>query len=144
VHGKWPAFTCRKGVGEGFMSRLAYTWIGVSYMSILFYFMAICTYQLVGRNGPGTFSRFVDVPNHVFGTRSMSWVLLLFVPIIGMVFDVVLKVYASMFFPTQTQIHLEIESKEKADMRKRARGANNQIQGEGNATFRHREEGDSL
>jgi hypothetical protein len=73
----------------------------------------------------------------------MSWVLLLFVPIIGMVFDVVLKVFASMFFPTQTQIHLEIESKEKADVMKRARSTNNQIRGDVNDTFRHHEDGDS-
>ena len=59
VHGIWPAFTCRKGVGEGFPSRLAYTWIGVTWLSIIFYLFAISVYQLVGRRGASQFSGFV-------------------------------------------------------------------------------------
>ena len=51
----------------------------------------------------------------------MSWMLLVFGPIIGITFDVMFKVYSNMFYPTQTQIHLEIESKEKAASKKRAR-----------------------
>ena len=121
VHGKWPAFTCRKGVGEGFLSRLAYTWIGVTYGSILFYFFGIGVYQLIGRSGAGELSSFLMVVNHAFGTRSMNWMLMFFVPIIGMIFDVSLKVFANMYFPTQTQIHVEIESKEKRIAKQRAR-----------------------
>jgi len=30
------------------------------------------------------------------------------VPVAGMVFDVAFKVYANLFFPTQTQIHVEL------------------------------------
>lgn len=113
MHGKWPAFTCRKGVGEGFLSRLAYTWIGVTYGSILFYFFGVGVYQLIGRSGASGFSSFLMVVNHAFGTRSMNWILIFFIPIIGMIFDVSLKVFANMYFPTQTQIHVEMESKEK-------------------------------
>ncbi|GAX21711.1 phospholipid-transporting ATPase [Fistulifera solaris] len=109
IHGRWPAFTLRKGVGEGFYSRLAYTWHGVIFLSIGFYFFGICTYQLVGRIGASDFSSYVYVPNHVFGTRSMSWMLVTFVPIIAIGFDVSGKVFSNMFYPTQTQIHLEIE-----------------------------------
>jgi hypothetical protein len=126
VHGKWPAFTCRKGVGEGFMSRLAYTWIGVTYGSILFYFFGISVYQLIGRSGASGFSAFLMVVNHAFGTRSMSWLLLFFVPIFGMVFDVSFKVFSNMYYPTQTQIHLEIESKEKRIAKQQARALQKQ------------------
>jgi hypothetical protein len=90
-------------------------------MSILFYSLGIGTYQLIGRNGPGGFSNFTFVTNHVFGTRSMSWLLLFFVPIIAMTFDVVFKVFSNLYFPTQTQIHLEHEAKGKIEKRKRAR-----------------------
>lgn len=121
MHGKWPAFTCRKGVGEGFLSRLAYTWIGVTYGSILFYFFGVGVYQLIGRSGASGFSSFLMVVNHAFGTRSMNWILIFFIPIIGMIFDVSLKVFANMYFPTQTQIHVEMESKEKRLAKQKAR-----------------------
>jgi magnesium-transporting ATPase (P-type) len=117
VHGRWPAFTCRKNVGEGVLSRLAYTWVSITYFSIGFYLFFICIYQLLGRRGPSAFSRFVDTTNHVFGMRSMSWLLVVFVPVTGMIFDVTGKVYSNMFYPTQTQIHLEIESKGKTKAR---------------------------
>ena len=121
IHGKWPAFTCRKGVGEGFFSRLAYTWVGVTYLSIGFYLLAIAIYQLCGRVFVSSLSSFVDVANHVLGTRSLSWMLIAFVPVFGMVFDVCLKVFSNMFYPTQTQIHMEIESKEIAAHRKQGK-----------------------
>jgi hypothetical protein len=103
------------------MSRLAYTWIGVTYGSILFYFFGIGVYQLIGKSGPGGFSSFLLVVNHAFGTRSMNWMLMFFIPIVGMIFDVCLKVFANMYFPTQTQIHVEIESKEKRIAKQKAR-----------------------
>merc|ERR1712226_1768846 len=115
IHGRWPAFTCKNGVQEGFFSRVAYTWHGVTFGSIGFYLWAIALYQVIGRLFTSTLSGFTDVANHVLGTRSMSWMLITFVPIFGMVFDVALKVFSNMFYPTQTQIHLEIESTERAD-----------------------------
>ncbi|KAL7575732.1 hypothetical protein ACA910_003065 [Epithemia clementina (nom. ined.)] len=121
IHGRWPAFTCRKGVGEGVWSRLAYTWIGVTYLSIGFYLIAISIYQVMGRAFVSSLSSFVDVTNHVLGTRSLSWMLIVFVPIFGMVFDVSLKVFSNMFYPTQTQIHMEIESREIMLQRKTAK-----------------------
>lgn len=39
----------------------------------------------------------------------MSWMIVTFVPIIAIGFDVSGKVFSNMFYPTQTQIHLEIE-----------------------------------
>jgi hypothetical protein len=53
----------------------------------------------------------------------MSWLLIIFVPIAGMLFDVVGKVYSNMFYPTQTQIHLEFESQGKVLARKRRAAA---------------------
>jgi hypothetical protein len=113
VHGKWPFFTCRKGVVDGCWSRLPYTYIGVGLFSIAFYLVCISIYQLVGVQGASQFSAFTLTANHVLGTRSLTWMLILFVPIICMIFDVCGKVYSNMFFPTQTQIHLELESREK-------------------------------
>ena len=47
IHGEWPlAFTCRKDAGEGYFSRVAYTWVGVFWLSIVFYFFFIFTYQV--------------------------------------------------------------------------------------------------
>ena len=117
LHGRWPAFTCKKGVQEGFFSRVAYTWHGVTFGSIGFYLWAIALYQVLGRLFTSSLSGFTDVANHVLGTRSMSWMLIAFVPVFGMTFDVVAKVFSNMFYPTQTQIHLEIECKERAQRR---------------------------
>lgn len=118
VHGKWPPFTLRKGVGEGFAHRLGYTWIGVTIGSTLFYLFCISTYQLVGRKGANQFSGFTLTANQVLGRRSMSWMLILFVPIVGMILDVCLKLFANMYFPTQTQIHMEMESQGKIKLRR--------------------------
>ena len=120
----------------GFFNRLAYTWIGVVLLSYCFYWWALYVYavgtvvndtcslftvtsdvflmpfslaaQMIGRGGASTFSQFTDVPIHVFHMRSMSWFLVMLVPVVGMVFDVSGKVYSNMFYPTQTQIHVEI------------------------------------
>jgi hypothetical protein len=40
----------------------------------------------------------------------MTWMLILFVPIIAIVVDVCGKVFSNMFYPTQTQVHLEKEA----------------------------------
>jgi len=117
LHGRWPAFTCKTGVKEGFFSRCAYTWQSITFGSIGFYLWAIALYQVMGRLFTSSLSSFVDVTNHVLGTRSMSWMLITFVPIFGMAFDVSIKVFSNMFYPTQTQIHLEVESKERGQRR---------------------------
>ena len=42
--GEIPAFTCRRGKGEGWKSRIAWSWVGVSRFSIIFYiaFLYVC------------------------------------------------------------------------------------------------------
>jgi hypothetical protein len=93
--------------------------MGVFFLAIGMYFFFIFTYQLFGLFGASGFSGFTMVANHALGTRSMSWLIIVFVPIAGMVFDVVGKVYSNMFYPTQTQIHLELESQGKVLARRR-------------------------
>ena len=123
IHGHWPAFTCRKDVGEGFFSRVAYTWQGILWGSFLFYVFFISVYNVLGRKGAGTYSDFVGVGTHVFATRTMTWLLVIFVPVIAITFDVIFKTFSNMYYPTQTQIHQEIESKERMDIRKHQRQA---------------------
>jgi hypothetical protein len=45
--------------------------------------------------------------------RSITWVLSVLTPTIAVIFDVTGKVYSNIFFPTQTQIHAEIEAQER-------------------------------
>lgn len=124
VHGTWPWFTCRNGVGEGFLSRLPYTYIGVILFSIAFFLVCISIYQLGGLYGVNALSPFTLTTNHILGTRSLSWILILFVPMICMIFDVCGKVYSNMFFPTQTQIHLELEARGKMLAKRRGLATN--------------------
>jgi len=116
ILGKWPSFTCREDKGEGFVNRTAYTWIANAYFSIAFYLFGIYVYQIVGRPGASEFSPFVETTWHVFHTRTTTWMLFIFVPIAGMVFDVSAKVFSNLFYPSQTQIHSEIFAKGREDM----------------------------
>jgi len=115
IHGVWPAFTCKKNVGEGFWNRVAYSWHGVIFLSIGFNFFFFYIYQLIGCLGPDTMpssmSGFVMVAYHMLHTRSISWVVLFIVTLLAIIVDVVLKVYSNMFYPTQTQIHREKQLK---------------------------------
>ena len=77
--------------------------------------------QLTGvGTGPGTFFNFAGVFHQVTATRSVNWLVILFVPIAGMAFDLFGKVFSNMYYPTQTQIHIEIEAKERAKASRRA------------------------
>jgi magnesium-transporting ATPase (P-type) len=114
INGVWPACTCRKDIGQGWPNRLAWTWVGVLWGSIGFFFFAMYTYQLVGRNGASSMSPFVMAANHTYNMRSITWMLLILVPTAACVFDVVGKVFGNMYYPTQTQIHCEIQAEEVA------------------------------
>ena len=52
------------------------------------------------------------VPQHVFGVSSVNYILMFFIPVGGMAFDLAGKVFSNMFYPSQTQIHTELEAKE--------------------------------
>lgn len=128
INGRWPAIACgnknaKEGTGLlGFFSRLPYTWYGVTYGSILFNLFFLFIYQLIGeKGGPGQYFAMVGVVTRIFGTRSINYISILFVPTIGMVFDTSGKVFSNMFYPTQTQIHVELEAKEFAEKKQEAR-----------------------
>jgi hypothetical protein len=75
--------------------------------------------QIIGETrGPNQFFAFVGITPHILGTRSVNWMIMFFVPIFGMALDVAGKVFSNMFYPTQTQIHIELEVKERSDARK--------------------------
>eukprot|EP00980_Cylindrotheca_fusiformis_P011069 scaffold2551_cov113-Cylindrotheca_fusiformis.AAC.8 len=119
INGECPPFSCRKG-GEGVASKIGYTWVAFTIGSIVFYYFFLFMYSLIGANvGPGEFSNFVSVPEHVMGTRSVNWLIMFFIPISGMGFDLFGKVFSNMYYPTQTQIHIEIEAKERSKKSRR-------------------------
>jgi len=118
INGEWPAFTCRKGVGEGWPNRLAYTWIGIWWLSIGFTFFFFYVYSIIGLGGASTFSQFTYVAMHTFNRRAISWMSIILVPVSACVFDVTGKLFSNLYYPTQTQIHMEIQAKETADSRK--------------------------
>ena len=109
IVGKWPACTCRENVGEGFWSRVSYTWYGLIYLSILFNLFFVYTYQYIGRDGASSFSPFFMVTDHMLHTRAITWVVIPMVTIAATSVDVIGKVFGNMFYPTQTQIHKEIQ-----------------------------------
>jgi len=78
-------------------------------------------YQIIGRSGArGAFSVFVNETEHFLETRTMSWILIVFVPLICiLVFDVSAKVFSNLWYPTQSQIHLEIESLQKTEEKRK-------------------------
>ena len=57
----------------------------------------------------------------MFTTRTINWLAILFLPLAATAFDVAGKVFGNMFYPTQTQIHIEIESKQVAARKKAQR-----------------------
>mmetsp|Transcript_17125 Transcript_17125/g.24863 ORF Transcript_17125/g.24863 Transcript_17125/m.24863 type:complete len:1786 (+) Transcript_17125:45-5402(+) len=121
-----PACTCKKDVGEGFINRLAYTWVGVTYGSVAPYIIFVFVYQLFGRLfGPKIkiFFGYVNVADHALGKMSITWMLFLMVPIAGTLIEVAMKVFGNLFFPTQGQIHSEIASNEIARAKKLAKEA---------------------
>jgi len=122
INGEFPPFTCSKTSGEGCMSRLPYTWLAQIVFSILAYYIMLILYHLTGvLSGPGNFGNFVSVPYHVMLRRSVNWLIMIIVPICGMAFDLFGKVFSNMFYPTQTQIHIEIEAKEMAEAKKNSK-----------------------
>ena len=55
------------------------------------------------------------VATHMFNKRAVTWLLILIVPIIACGVDVAFKLFSNMFFPSQTQIHIEIQAQERAN-----------------------------
>eukprot|EP00531_Pseudo-nitzschia_arenysensis_P016673 CAMPEP_0116157348 /NCGR_PEP_ID=MMETSP0329-20121206/23298_1 /TAXON_ID=697910 /ORGANISM="Pseudo-nitzschia arenysensis, Strain B593" /LENGTH=1587 /DNA_ID=CAMNT_0003654453 /DNA_START=285 /DNA_END=5048 /DNA_ORIENTATION=+ len=122
INGKFPAFTawCKK-TEEGYISRIPYTWYGILYGTIVAYALCMTFYNYFGAalgSNASTFFSMVWVPSHVFLTSATNYILILFIPIGAMVFDVAGKVFSNMFYPSQNQIHIELESEEIRQQRK--------------------------
>lgn len=69
-------------------------------------------YELIGRKGVSEFFDFIYVTNHLLNMRSITWLLSILAPVMACMLDVSGKVIGNMYYPTQTQIHSEIASKE--------------------------------
>ncbi|KAL7465170.1 hypothetical protein ACHAXS_005504 [Conticribra weissflogii] len=113
IHGEFPTFTCRRNVGEGWPNRMGYTWVGVSWGSVIFYIWFLYMYELIGRRGVSSFFDFIFVTRHLLNMRSITWMVSILTPIIACIWDVTGKVFSNMYYPTQTQIHAEIASRER-------------------------------
>ena len=114
IVGQWPAFQCWRKDIDSFVNRIAYTWIATAFFSVGLYLGGLYLYNSLGREGPSTFSLFVDTVSHAFNTRVSTWMVIILVPIAGMVFDITGKVFGNLFYPTQTQIHVEIFAARRA------------------------------
>ena len=91
---------------------MGYTWVGVTWGSVLFYIWFLYMYELIGRKGVSEFFGFIYVTNHLLNMRSITWMLSILAPAMACILDVSGKVIGNMYYPTQTQIHAEIASKE--------------------------------
>jgi len=112
IVGQWPACTCRKSKGEGWSSRLAYTWIGCFFLSILTYVLGMYLYSSSGQKIENEYAiAFLGTVSHAFEKSVRSWMIILFVPLAGIMFDIAAKLFGNFFYPTQTQIHTEIFAK---------------------------------
>jgi len=80
--------------------------------------------QMIGEDEKqegGEFFNLVGVTSHMFSTRVINWLVILFLPIGATAFDVAGKAFGNVFYPTQTQIHVEIEAKRVAEKKRAER-----------------------
>jgi len=96
--------------------RIPWTWYGILIGTIWFYIFFLFIYSQLGKwFGPGitTFYYFLGVTEHILGASSLNYVIMLFIPIGGIAIDIAGKTFSNMYYPSQNQIHLELESKSK-------------------------------
>merc|ERR1711879_486764 len=94
-------------------SRFSWTFFGFSVASVLFWVSAAFLYAYVGTFSTNPdFIPFADAAAHPFGMNHRSWLIIFIVPVVATLVDVVLKLFANLYFPNQTQIHMEIAAKE--------------------------------
>jgi len=108
IVGQWPACRCQKDKGEGWSSRLAYTWIGCLFLSVLVYVIGMYLFSFSGQRIENQYTiAFLGTVSHAFEMSARSWMIIIFVPLTGIVFDMAGKLFGNLFYPTQTQIHRE-------------------------------------
>ena len=122
IVGDWPFFKCQWKTSDKWSDRAPWTWLAVFVGSFAFYVGFVYVYQ-IGQStlGPSLFSEFTGVVSHAWHMRALSWMSILLVPVAGMVFDVTGKVFSNLFFPTQTQIHVEIFAAELKEFKQSSR-----------------------
>jgi hypothetical protein len=123
------------GKSLGWKDNTTFTTVHYVFQGFLTFFSLL--FQVITEHtdkSPDGFFDFAGVWPHVFGTSSVHYISMLFAPIATMAFDVCWKVFSNMFYPTQTQIHTELEAKEFADIRNSRRG--NRKADQSNSTWR--------
>merc|ERR1712238_300241 len=113
INGEWPFAFTRKDVGkERFWDRLAYSWVGVIWLSLFFFIFVAYVLELMARKPSISFSAFSGGLTHTLGLRSIAWMSFIIIPTIAMAIDVAGKLFGTMYYPSQTQIHIEMQSVE--------------------------------
>eukprot|EP00536_Pseudo-nitzschia_multiseries_P002375 jgi/Psemu1/251596/estExt_Genewise1Plus.C_310085 len=122
INGKWPAFIgCCNATNGGYKSRLPYTWYGILIGSFGAYGLCLLFYEAMGifvGISSGSWFTMIQVPAHVFLMSLFNYVLIIVIPIGGIALDIAGKVFSNMFYPSQSQIHIELESREFQALRK--------------------------
>mmetsp|Transcript_48061 Transcript_48061/g.93881 ORF Transcript_48061/g.93881 Transcript_48061/m.93881 type:complete len:1668 (+) Transcript_48061:47-5050(+) len=104
IHGKFPWFKCRGK--ESWPSRFPWTGFGLIVMSFLFFLFFVYIYEHWYDLDPDYFHA---TPNYL-EYRTMTWMTILIVPITAALADFIPKFFSHQFFPSQTQIHQEIDA----------------------------------
>jgi magnesium-transporting ATPase (P-type) len=128
INGECPIFTCQKKTADSWPDRAPWTWLALVLGSFLFFVGLMYAYEVSGQMGPSPFSDFTEIPYHAWHVRVLSWMSILLVPVAGVVFDVAGKVFGNLFFPTQTQIHVEIFANEISNKDQQRKGDQNVAQ----------------
>jgi len=122
INGKIPViFALCEKTGDGFTSRIPYTWWGILIGSVAVYAFGLSLLDQIGiyfGSDAGSWFVMVGAPARVFLTSSSNYATMLFIPVGAMAFDVAGKVFSNMFYPSQIQIHIELEAKEIRDRRR--------------------------
>jgi len=89
---------------ESWINRFPWSWFGLIVCLYGFWTGLAYAYSSIF---PG--NNFFKIAYHMFNMQSISWLLFLLIPIASIVCDITGKLFSNMYFPMQTQIHMEIE-----------------------------------
>lgn len=90
------------------LDYIPWTWFGTLVLSYGLWMMFVYLYSALARNSFDE-DQFNDVAYHVYNRSSIAWYIFGFVPIAAAICDVSAKLFSNLYYPTQTQIHLEME-----------------------------------
>jgi len=92
---------------------IPWTWVGTIIFSYAFWTLFVYIYSVIARDYFDE-EQFNDVAEHVYETSSLAWYIFWLVPIAACIVDVSGKLFSNFYFPSQSQIHLEMEVLNKA------------------------------